>query len=130
MLAALVAASASGVAIAWQSRAASNEKFQELADNAAIAGINALMKTEGLPDAVRIEAAKTAATGVVATKEQAATVLAPSTEALTMSVTLTRNASGKGAAVTARARYIEPGETVSGSTRQDATKALIRPDRG
>lgn len=119
-----------GAFAAYEASVARTEKFQELADNAAIAGINALVKTQGLPDAVRVEAARIAASNVVAAQEQGATVLAPTTDGMTMSVTLTRNATGKGSAVTAKARYVEPCASVAGDKREDVKRMLIWPERG
>lgn len=77
-----------------------------------------------------MEAARIAATNVVAAKDPAATVLTPSTNGPTMSVTLTRNATGKGSAVTAKARYIEPGETISDGKRENIGRTLLKPERG
>lgn len=119
-----------GALIAYKASIARTENFQELADNAAIAGVDALVKTEGLPDAVRMEVARIAASNVVASKEPAATVLAPTTDGMTMSVTLTKNASGKGSAVTAKARYVEPGGSVADDKREDVRRSLIKPERG
>lgn len=129
-LAAVAMLGATGSLVAYQASVSRTDKFQELADNAAIAGVNALVRTEGLPDAVRMEAARIAATNVVAAKDPAATVLAPSTNGPTMSVTLTRNATGKGSAVTAKARYVEPGEAVSDTRRGDLRQSRPAPEQG
>lgn len=127
---ALAAVSAAGVLIAYEASVVRSEKFQELADNAALAGVDALLRTEGLPEAVRIEAARAAATSIVAAKEPATTVLAPVTDGMTMSVTLTRNATGKGSAVTSKARYVEPGKSVTDEPRELPARTLLSPVRG
>ena len=115
---------------AYEASVTRTEKFQELVDNAAIAGVNALVKTEGLPDAVRMEAARIAARNVVTVTEPAATVLASTTAGMTMSVTLTRSASGKGSAVTAKARYVGPGGSVADDQHSGARKTPLKPERG
>lgn len=127
---ALVAVSAAGILIAREASVVRSDKFQELADNAAIAGVNALVRTEGLPDAVRMEAARAAASDVVTATEPAATVLSPTTDGMTMSVTLTRNASGRGSAVTSKARYVEPGGSVSDDRRPMPAPVLPAAVRG
>lgn len=112
-MAALLLAGATSYAVAHQKTANADARLQELADHAALAGVNALAATEGLTDAKRFEAANVAVKKAIASRPEIQSIVSPSLDALTMSVALTTSNTGRGHAVTATARYVQPGAAMS-----------------
>lgn len=119
-LAALLLAGATSYVVTQQKTAASDAKLQELADNAALAGVNALATTEGQTDAKRLEAANTAVRKAIASRAELVPIISPSIDEMKMSVALTTSNTGRGAAFTATARYVQPGSAVSPGQTADA----------
>ena len=119
-IAALVIAGAAGAVAAKQTYAAANTTMQDLADHAALAGVNALAATEGQIDALRIEAANAAVYKVVASHSTIVPITFPSLDDMKVSVALTNASTGKGTAVTSTARYVQPGAAVSPANTADA----------
>jgi hypothetical protein len=105
---ALIAAFAMPVAItacyAASVHARTSTHLQELADNAALAGVHALAATAGMPEDARSAAAIAAAQTVVAGQSGVVRTLQPSVDGLTMSVIM--EDSDKGMQVSATAKYI------------------------
>ena len=112
-MAALLLAGATSYAVAQQKSAKADTQLQELADHAALAGVNALAATEGLTDAKRLEAANAAVKKAIASRPEILPIVSPSIDGLTMSVALTTSNTGRGHAVTATARYVQPGVAMS-----------------
>jgi hypothetical protein len=126
-MAALLLAGATSYAVAQQRTAGADARLQELADNAALAGVNALAATEGQTDASRIEAANAAIKKAIASRAELVPIVSPSLDEMKMSVALTTSNTGRGAAVTATARYVHPGSAVSTATAAEAfTKKRTR----
>ena len=126
-LAALLLAGATSYAVAQQKAAAFDAKLQELADHAALAGVNALAATDGQTDAKRLEAASAAVRKVIASRTEIVPIISPSIDEMKMSVALTTSNTGKGPAFTATARYVQPGSAVSpGQTADAFTKKRTR----
>lgn len=119
-MAALLLASVTSYAVAQQRAAAADARLQELADNAALAGVSALAATEGQPDARRYEAANAAVRKVIASRAEIVPVISPSIDDMTMSVALTTSNTGRGPAFTATARYVQPGSAMSPGQAADA----------
>ena len=109
----MLLATATGYAVAQQKSAATDAKLQELADHAALAGVNALVATEGQTDARRIEAVNAAVRKSIASRSEIVPIVSPSLDDMKVSVALTTSNTGKGAAFTATARYVQPGSAVS-----------------
>lgn len=95
--------------------------FQEMADRAALAGVDVLAATDGRPEPERIDAATRAANAVMAQVGAVATETAISTGQMSMRVSLT---SKRGTPLHATARYIAPGDTLTG--RRDERIAARR----
>jgi hypothetical protein len=112
-MAALLLAGATSYAVAQQKTANADARLQELADHAALAGVNALAATEGLTDAKRLEAANVAVKKAIASRPEIQPIVSSSLDGLTMSVALTTSNTGRGHAVTATARYVQPGAAMS-----------------
>jgi hypothetical protein len=112
-MAALLLAGATSYAVAHQKTANADARLQELADHAALAGVNALAATEGVTDAKRLEAANVAVKKAIASRPEIQPIVSPSLDGLTMSVALTTSNTGRGHAVTATARYVQPGMAMS-----------------
>ena len=126
-MAALLLAGATSFAIVQQQTATAGTRLQALADEAALAGVNALAATEGQTDAKRIEAANTAIQKVVAPLSDIKPIVSPSIDEMKMSVTLATRHGGRGPAVFSTASYVQPGSPVSPGPRADAvTKKRIR----
>lgn len=121
-LATLLVAGAMTFAIAHKKGFSADTRLQELADNAALAGVTALAQSEGQADTARLEAADAAARYVVAARPGVTPIVAPSIDQKTISVTLTRSETGRGPSITATARYVEPGAAISSAQ----TAALAR----
>lgn len=119
-VAALIIAGATGLVVAKQTYVAANTTMQDLADHAALAGVNALAASEGQIDAVRIEAANAAVYKVVSSRSAIVPITFPSLDDMKVSVALTNASTGKGAAVTSTARYVQPGSAVSPANTADA----------
>ena len=119
-LAALLLAGATSYAVAQQKTATADAKLQELADNAALAGVNVLAATEGQTDATRFEAASAAVRKVIAARTEIVPIMSPSIDEMKMSVALTTNNTGRGPAFTATARYVQPGSAISPGQTADA----------
>jgi hypothetical protein len=111
--AALLLATASGYALSQKQTAAADARLQELADLAALAGVNALAGSEGQSDAKRLEAANAAVYQVAAARSDVKPIVFPSLDDLKVSVALTTSNTGKGVAFTATARYVQPGSALS-----------------
>jgi hypothetical protein len=126
-MAALLLAGATSYAVAHQKTANADARLQELADHAALAGVNALAATEGVTDAKRLEAANVAVKKAIASRPEIQPIVSPSLDGLTMSVALTTSNTGRGHAVTATARYVQPGMAMSpGSSAEVLTKKRTR----
>jgi hypothetical protein len=119
-MAALLLAGATSYAVAQQKTANADARLQELADDAALAGVNALAATEGQTDAKRFEAANAAVKKVIASRAEIVPIISPSIDDMKVSVALTTSHTGKGAAFTATARYVQPGSAVSPGQAADA----------
>jgi hypothetical protein len=118
--AALVVAGAAALIVAKQTYAASQTRMQDLADHAALAGVNALAATEGQIDSIRIEAANAAVYKVVASRSEIVPITFPSLDDMKVSVALTSSNTGKGVAFTSTARYVQPGAAVAPASTADA----------
>ena len=126
-MAALLMAGATSFMIVQQRVAVADTKLQALADEAALAGVNALAATEGQTDAKRIEAANAAVRKVTAARAELTPIVTPSIDDLTMSVALTSSNTGRGRALLATARYVTAGSAVSpGQTAAAVTKKRTR----
>lgn len=119
-LAGLLALGASAYAVVQQRAAAANRHLQELADTAALAGVNALVAPTAQTDAQRIETANAAARNVLALHGEPAPLVLSSLEDMTTSVALTTGSIGKGSTITATARYVPPGKAISANQTADA----------
>ena len=108
-------------AVAGRTASRSDARFQEMADRAALAGVDALAATDGRPEPERIDAATRAANAVMAQVGAVATETAISTGQMSMRVSLT---SKRGTPLHATARYIAPGDTLTG--RRDERIAARR----
>ncbi|MBS0529085.1 MAG: hypothetical protein JSS22_06810 [Proteobacteria bacterium] len=84
--------------------AGTNTQLQEVADNAALAGVNSLAASAEQPAGARSAAAIAAAKTVIAANSGIVRSLQPSVDGLTMSVTM--EDMDKGTQVSAIARYI------------------------
>jgi hypothetical protein len=120
VLAALLLAGAASYATAQQKTAAADAKLQELADMAALAGVNALAAAEDRTDAKRLEAVNAAVRKVIASRAEIVPIVSPSIDELKVSVALTTSNTGKGPAFTATARYVRPGLAMSPGQAADA----------
>lgn len=119
-MAALLLAGATSFAVAQQKVAAADARLQELADNAALAAVSALAATEGQTDARRLDAANIAVRRVIAAHAGIVPIISPSIEEMKVSVALTTSTTGRGPALTATARYVQPGSVMSPSQAADA----------
>ena len=119
-MAALLLAGATSYAVVQQKAAAADARLQELADNAALAGVNALAATEGQSDATRFEVASVAVKKVVAARAEIVPIIAPSIDDMKMSVALTTSNTGRGHAITATARYVQPGSAMAPAMAAEA----------
>jgi len=119
-MAAMLLAGATSFMIVQQRVATADAKLQALADEAALAGVNALAATEGQTDAKRIEAANAAVRKVTAARAEFTPIVTPSIDDLTMSVALTSSNTGRGRALLATARYVTAGSAVSPAQTADA----------
>ncbi len=120
-LAGLLAIGASAYAVTHQRNAAAERKLQELADTAALAGVNALVTSTAPTDAQRLEDANTAARVVLASHGATAPRVLSSLDELTTSVAMTTGSVGKSATITATAHYVPPGAAISPNQTADAT---------
>jgi hypothetical protein len=126
-LATLLLAGATTYAVAQQKAANADARMQELADHAALAGVNALAASEGQADAKRYEVASVAVRKVIASRAEIVPIISPSIDEMKMSVALTTSNTGKGPAVTATARYVQPGSAMSPAKAAEAhTKKRTR----
>lgn len=126
-LAGLLAVGAFAYAVTQQRSAAANHKLQELADTAALAGVNALAASTAQTDMQRLEAANIAARSVLVSHGATAPRVLTSLEDMTTSVALTTGSIGKNATITATARYVPPGTAISPNQTADAAaKKRIR----
>jgi hypothetical protein len=112
-MATLLLAGTTTYAVTMQKTSRADARMQELADNAALAGVNALAATEGESDAKRFEVASAAVRKVVALRSEIVPIISPSIDDMRMSVALTTSTTGRGPAVTATARYVQPGTALS-----------------
>ena len=113
--------------IAQQRAAAADARMQALADEAALAGVNTLVTTEGQSDTQRLQAADLAVRKVIAERNEIVPIIAPSLDDMRISVALTTHSTGRGPAFTATARYVPPGSAVVPATTAAAvTKKRIR----
>ena len=119
-IAALMIAGAASTVVAKQIYLAGDAAMQDLADHAALAGVNALAASEGESDAKRIEAANAAVFKVVSARSQIVPISFPSIDDMKVSVALTTSNTGKGTAFAATARYVQPGAAVSPAKTADA----------
>jgi hypothetical protein len=126
-MAALLLAGAASFTIVQHRTTAAGTSLQALADEAALAGVNALAATEGQTDAMRVEAANSAIHKVVAPRSDIKPIVSPSVDELKMSVTLATSHGGRGTAVFSTASYVRPGSAVSpGQTADAVIKKRIR----
>ena len=116
----LVVAGAASLLAAKQMYAAADNQIQDLADYAALAGVNALVATEGQVDSKRIEAANAAVYKVVSARSAIVPISFPSIDDMKVSVALTTSNTGKGTAFAATARYVQPGAAMSPAKTADA----------
>jgi hypothetical protein len=86
----------------------SGARLQSLADEAALAGLNSLVASPGLPDEKRIELSIAAAKNVMSATPDTIEAISPSVERFALSVVLNDLRSGK--RVVATAHYIPPSE--------------------
>ena len=119
-VAALMIAGAATAVAAKQMYVAADVSMQDLADHAALAGVNALAATEGQSDAQRIEAANAAVYKVVSARSEIVPIAFPSIDDMKVSVALTAGNTGKGTAFAATARYVQPGAAMSPAKTADA----------
>jgi len=124
--AALLLATATGYAVAQQKSAAIDTKLQELVDHAALAGVNALVVSEGQTDARRIEAVNAAVRKSISSRSEIVPIVSPSLDDMKVSVALTTSNTGKGAAFTATARYVQPGSAVSPEKTAEVVRKRTR----
>lgn len=125
-MAVVMCAGATSYAVAQQRAVAADARLQELADHAALAGVNALAATEGESDASRLAAADAAVRKVIASRAEIVPIISPSIEELKMSVALTTSATGRGPALTATARYVPPGSSMSPEQTADSLAKRTR----
>jgi hypothetical protein len=125
-LAALIVACAGSLVAAKHTYTAAGLSMQDLADRAALAGVNALAATEGQTDAKRIEAANAAVYRTVSDRSEIVPIAFPSIDDMKVSVALTSTNTGKRVAITATAHYVQPGAAVSPANIADAA-ARKRP---
>lgn len=83
-------------------------RLQLLADEAALAGVNSLAASPGLPDGKRIELSIAAARNVMSATPAAIEAISPSVDRVALSVVLNDLRSGK--RVVATAHYIPPSD--------------------
>jgi hypothetical protein len=88
-----------------------NAQFQELADTAALAGVNSLAASTDQPEDARIAAAIAAASNSIARKSGVIHALSPSIDHMTMSVTIDHPV--KGTRTSSTAHYVSPGDAAS-----------------
>jgi hypothetical protein len=119
-MAALLLAGATSYAVAQQKAAAADARLQELADDAALAGVNALAATEGQSDAKRIDAANDAVRKAIASRAEIVPIISPSIDEMKVSVALTTSNTGRGPGFSATARYVQPGSALSPGRAADA----------
>lgn len=117
----ILLAACSVEAVADRMATHSDARYQETADRAALAGVNALAATDGQPETDRIDAATRAANAVMSSRGSVATETAASTGQMSMRVSLT---SKHGTPLQATARYIAPGEALT--NRRDERLAAKR----
>jgi hypothetical protein len=123
----LLLAAASGYTLSQKQTAAADARLQELADHAALAGVNALATSEGQSDAKRLEAANAAVYQVASSRSDIKPIVFPSLDDMKVSVALTTSNTGKGVAFTATARYVQPGAALSpGQTVEAITRKRTR----
>lgn len=125
-LSALLLAGATSYAVAQQKAANADARLQELADNAALAGVSALAASEGESDTVRFEVAGAAVRKAIASRAGIAPIISPSIDEMKVSVALTTSNTGRGHAVTATARYVQPGSALSPARAADAARKQTR----
>jgi phosphotransferase system HPr-like phosphotransfer protein len=104
VIAALTASAAVTACYAASIHARTSTHLQEIADNAALAGVNALAASTGQPADARSAAAVTAAQSVATGQSSTIRALQASADGLTMSVVM--EDADKGTQVSATARYI------------------------
>jgi hypothetical protein len=109
--------------------AKANMRLQEVADNAALAGVNSLATNSDEPAEARSAAAIAAARSAIAEKSGLPRILSPSVDGLTMSVTVEDADKAKRASATAR--YVppkdgKPAREASNSPNQSASDNLLR----
>jgi len=119
-MAAMLLAGATSFMIVQHRVAAADAHMQALADEAALAGVNALAATEGQTEAKRIEAAHAAVNKVMASRGEITPIITPSIDEMKMSVALTHSNTGRGRALLATARYVTAGAAVSPAQTADA----------
>lgn len=108
--AAVLFSGASIYAVMQQMTTSAEARVQEFADAAALAGLNALVATEGQPEAGRVALAQAAARQALSSRPALEPVISASADDLTLTVALPFE---RGKSVTGTARYIQPGAAVS-----------------
>ena len=124
MVAALALPFAVSACYAMSIHARTNTRLQDIADNAALAGVNSLASNTDQPADARSAAAIAAARTIIATQPGIVQKLQPSVEELTMSVVVEDIDKGPGLAP---ARYIPAKDSQPG--QQPSTRADIPPPR-
>ncbi|MBB5048089.1 hypothetical protein HNR60_002850 [Rhodopseudomonas rhenobacensis] len=114
-----------GVAIASRGAGAPQARLQELANNAALAGVTALADSIGKPGEQRIAASVAAAKTSLADQPATLHRVAASAEQLTMSVVLIDP--GKRSEVKATARYVAPSQGRSAQQAAGLPAAAASP---
>jgi hypothetical protein len=111
-----------GTALVAASLSRPQFRLQQIADDAALAGVKALAESVGQPGAERIKTSVAAAQAAVADRPGALRSLSGSAEEMTMSVVLVDHQGG--APAVSRATYVPPSD---GVTAQDS--AALRTPR-
>ena len=98
-------------AYAMSNHPKANAALQELADNAALAGVNSLASSADQPQEARIAASVAAAKNAVVAKTGVLYAISPSIDHMTMSVVMDDR--GKGSRVSSTAYYIPPSDELA-----------------
>lgn len=125
LVAALALPFAVSACYAMSIHARTNTRLQDIADNAALSGVNSLASNTDQPADARSAAAIAAARTIIATQPGIVQKLQPSVEELTMSVVV--EDIDKGTQASATARYIPAKDSQPG--QQPSTRADIPPPR-
>jgi len=115
----LVASFALTSAYTVQNLSKPDVRLRELADHAALAGVNSLAATVNMPEALRVEASVAAARSVMAARPGVISRISPSVDQLTMSVVL--DDSAKGSRASSTAHYIPPSDGFSSERAADVS---------